>query len=328
MREVVAVAAGTGINGGDWNWQSPTAYMRRKVMRWERTWAAGTYEAGDVVRDDDYTLIANKTTTAKPQTAGTVSVDWDVVDQPTPVNVALTSYIDAPQKFSQENIHGSLVLLSDGDTLSTGVPIAIDKGYGKILIVVNAGTDLSGSITVSGTSIDRETGATTPADTETITVDAVTTDNSTTDANGNPIYDFVGAYLTSKWWGVGTSIETTDLDLTDVDIYGISFEQFNDTDTTVQTLDISCQTNNNNAEGAWHLYSVKASGGKTDLQSFADIVMDMTGLSASTNLWRLRRGDLGEELVGASDGVFLQQFLGPTNQTHFEDVTIKIWGEQ
>lgn len=243
-------------------------------------------------------------------------------------NVCLSTYLDRGEKFSEENIHGGLDQLLTGVSLNAGTSQAVDKGIGKLLFVVNAGTDVDGTIDLTGDQVDRDTGSVTSSGTESITVDALSTDATVPDANGNNIYDLTDCYISSHWYSKAVSIDTTDLNISDLDVYHISFEQFNDTDTTLTTLDISCQTNNLNAEGAWHLYTVIKTAGKVDVTSAADIVMDLTGMTNNVNLWRLRRGNLDVNLTGASDGVFLQQFLGPTNQRYFTDITTKVWGEQ
>jgi hypothetical protein len=93
-----------------------------------------------------------------------------------------------------------------------------------LVVVINAGSDVVGDITVTGTTVDRNTGVETPADTDTITIDAVSTDNSTTDARSNPIHELVDAYITSKWFTGAVVFSTADVNLSDVDIYHCSFE--------------------------------------------------------------------------------------------------------
>jgi hypothetical protein len=48
-------------------------------------------------------------------------------------------------------------------------------------------------------------------------------------------------------------------------------------------------------------------------------------VGTADRFWRLRRGSLGVALVGTTDGVFVDLFLGPVNQTYWEDVTVKVW---
>jgi hypothetical protein len=71
-----------------------------------------------------------------------------------------------------------------------GDDLVFTKGVGKFLIVVNtdAGDDYVGDITVTGDSVDRETGAVTTTDTDTLTINGVSTDTTTTDNDGHQIH--------------------------------------------------------------------------------------------------------------------------------------------
>jgi hypothetical protein len=49
-------------------------------MTWRGAWAAGTYNANDVVRDGSWLMIANKRTTDQPAaTDPPTSADWDIL---------------------------------------------------------------------------------------------------------------------------------------------------------------------------------------------------------------------------------------------------------
>ena len=137
--------------------------------------------------------------------------------------ISLSMYDAEPARASESNIHGGLLSLATAQPLPTN--IVVNKGIDKIMVVVNAGSDISGDIIITGESIDRDTGASTPADTDTLTVDALTTDTSDTDSNGNTRHAFSGAYISSKWFTGTVTLSTANLTLTDVDVYHVSFEQ-------------------------------------------------------------------------------------------------------
>lgn len=242
------------------------------------------------------------------------------------VPVCLTSYIESPTKFTQQDIHGGLDLLSGADTLNNVTNIVVSKMPGKLLFVVNAGSDVVGSMTVTGTSVNRDTGAETGSDTDTITVDATTTDGSDTDAQSNTRWSFTGAYITSKWFTGSVTISTSDLDISDIDVYHVSFEQFNDqTDIQLQTFDINTQTTNANAWLYAYLYTVvPTTGDKCDISRIASLNLD-SGDAIADSYARLRRGALATDIDGTTDGIFVNLFLGPTSQTYFEDLTLKVW---
>jgi hypothetical protein len=252
-----------------------------------------------------------------------------VVRNTAPTNIPLGYYLDRNQRFTTENVHGGLLALSLADTLSSGSSISVDMGSSKIALLVNAGTDLVGTITITGTSVDRDTGTETASDTETISINGTSGDTSTTDAEGNPIYGWDGAYISSNWWVGSVTISTSDVNLSDVDVYQISFEQFNDTDSVVLTLDVTCKTTNANAWGYWYLYSVVVgTDNKFTLAKISEVSIEDADTTVAAQAWRRRRGNIGSVLAGKTDGIFLQQHLGPTNQNYFDDISCKVWIQQ
>lgn len=238
----------------------------------------------------------------------------------------LDSYIDIKERQAVWNIHGGIISISTGNALDAD-PTDIDDtiGLGKIIIVINAGGDVTGEITVTGTTVDRDTGAETGADTDTITVDTLSTDNSGTDAGGNVTYAFVNAYMTTKWFKGAVTLSTTNLTLTDVDIYQCSFEQFNDLpNVTIDTIDTNQFANNAAANIYWHLYSIKPTGDKLVLA--LEKSMELEAADVSANLYyRLRRGNLGISIDGSTQGFFVQCYPEPLASIYWEDINLKIW---
>ena len=244
-----------------------------------------------------------------------------IINLPIPLDI----YLDRNTRFVEQQVHGGLLELVTGQPLnSTPTNIAVTTGIGKLVLVINAGSDVSGTITVTGTTVNRNTGVATPADSVNITVDALTTDTSDTDARGNPRHNLVGAYITSKWFSGAVVISTTNLTLTDVDVYHCSFEQFNDeADITVTTFDINVQATNANAWMYSYLYALEVTGDKCDVTRIASVSKDTAG--TADRFFRLRRGSLGIPLVGTTDGIFVEIFFGPANQTYWDDFTCKVW---
>jgi hypothetical protein len=237
----------------------------------------------------------------------------------------LSSYFDRNSRFLSQQIHGALTPLATAQALSSGSPINVTKGSGKLIIMVNAGIDLVGSITVTGTSVNRNTGAETPADSEVITLDGVSTDSSSTDAESNTIYALANGYTTSKWYRGLVAVSTTDLDLSDVDVYHCSFEQFNDTGTvTLNTLDFNGEPTN---AAAWlyaYLYSVDVTGSRVNVVNRASTEIPSAKTVADVP-YRYRIGNIEHELDAATDGIFLDLIPGPNNQSYWDDVGTKIW---
>jgi len=242
--------------------------------------------------------------------------------------VVLSAYDAEPARASETNLHGGLLSLGTGDGLDSGTPINITKGTGKILIVVNAGGDFDGGLTITGTSVDRETGDTTGSDTDDIVVDALSTDTSDTDGNGNDRHAFSGAYISSKWFTGTVQITTADLTLTDVDTYHVSFEQWNDNPAyTIQTFDMNVLTAHVNAEIDAYLYSLVVTGSKCVIAREASLNVGTDGETAIANqYWRLRRGNIGKVMDGSKDGIWVDVFYS-NSPAYVEDATIKVWAD-
>ena len=242
--------------------------------------------------------------------------------------VVLSSYDAEPARAAESNLHGGLLALGTGDGLDSGTPIDITKGTGKILIVINAGSDFAGGLTITGSTVNRETGVVTGSDTDDIVVDALSTDTSDTDGNGNTRHAFSGAYISSKWFTGAVQITTADLTLTDVDTYHVSFEQFNDNPSyTVQTFDMNVLTAHVNAEIDAYLYSLVVTGSKCEIVREASLNVGTDGEAALANqYWRLRRGNIGKVMDGSKDGIWVDAFYS-NSPSYVEDATIKVWAD-
>jgi len=243
------------------------------------------------------------------------------------VSVPLTYHNETPVRASNNNIHGGFLVVETGQPLdSVPTDLIVSTGTTKLMVCVNAGTDLAGSITVTGSTVDRNTGAVTPADTDTLTIDALTVNGSTVDSNGNDVHIFTGAYLTSKWFTGTVTLSTTDLTLTDVDVFEVAFEQMNDQPIlTVDTIDCTLFSTNASAEFDCYLYTLKVVGDKCDIANLSSLHLGADGETALVDRrWRLRRGNIAESLVGATDGFWMEIHYA-NSPVYIEDVTIKIW---
>lgn len=246
------------------------------------------------------------------------------------VPISLETYDPSPSRGSESDLHGGLQILVMGQPLdSTPTNIVVTKGTGKVLISVNAGTDIAGTITITGTSVDRNTGVTTPADTATITVDTLTTNTSTTDSNGNTKYSGSDIYIGSKWFTGTVTLSTTDLTLTDVDVYHLSYEQFNDSpNLTIETFDQSLYTTNTSAEFDSYLQSIEVTGDKAVVSLLAEVHIGADGETAiADKYWRLRRGNINKALDGTTDGVWITTHYS-NSPAYIEDVSTKVWASK
>ena len=119
------------------------------------TWAAELVDKGFSIQDalrkvrsywDDGQLGSDAATDGQVLVAdGSGGASWETkISQ-----CALSSYDAQPARSAESNIHGGLLALSTADTLSSGSPINVTKGIGKLMFVVQAGTDVDGTLTIT-----------------------------------------------------------------------------------------------------------------------------------------------------------------------------------
>ena len=239
---------------------------------------------------------------------------------------SVSMFLDKNQRSEDVQFCGGIDSLVTADTISSGTPIVLGaKGPGKLFIVANAGTDTEGFITATGTSVNRNTGVETGSDTDVIKISGLTTDSGSTDADGNDIHGFSNASITSKWFTGAVTLSTTDVNLSDVDVWHVSFEQLNDQQfLELQTLDANLLTTNANAEFHAHLYTIKVKDGTCTITNVASLEID-GGDGLANKFWRLRRGNLGLSLDGRSDGFWVDVYMGPIASTYISDLGLKVW---
>ena len=220
-----------------------------------------------------------------------------------------------------------------GVGLDSGSPINTAVGCGKVMFVLNAGTDTTGTITITGDTRDRNTGEITLGDTEVLTIAGLSTDTSDNDANGNIRHAIVGGYLTSKWFQGPIAVTTAaggagGVILSDVDIYLCAFYQFGNgeiAEVIVDGMDITGYTSSTSGWIDAHFYSVEVVAGRAAVTRMASA--DFT--VAQTTALQKHRGKvsgIAKTLVPETDGIFLDVFPGPFNQTYWENISIVLLG--
>lgn len=235
---------------------------------------------------------------------------------------AYTTYIERSVKSLDHELFGGFNLLSSGVTIANGSPTTPTGGLAKIFVVLNTCSDSAGSITVTGTSVDRNTGAETGSDTDTLTISGVTTDTSDTSAGGNTRHAFSNAYITSKWFKGNPTLSTTDINCTDVDIYNVAFDQTNDENTTINTLDVTAQAASTTYLEIY-LYRIVVTGDTAVVTR--DASMELSS-SVSGEFYRLRRGNLALANNGADGaGFWIDMHPGSTAVFGWEDITTFVW---
>ena len=119
--------------------------------------------------------------------------------------------------------------------------------------------------------------------------------------------------------GAGTTIPT------DIDIYQVTFEQFNDARyVDLDTLDMTYFTRSN-PQGSMsaYAYTIVVTGDKVNLSKVGEYIAQAADHNPDV-MYRIRRGNMGLQLDGRKDGVYLTIDMSGTD--NFSDVGIKVWG--
>ena len=114
------IPAGAFIPG---DWEDPLTTR----MNWQNLWTTGSYDANDVVRDGDWTMVANKTTTdrAAPQDVGPVLAAIDETLIPTVVDFAGTVEVRQTFTFTKAGHLKAIKLLIPNWTTNTNATLTI-----------------------------------------------------------------------------------------------------------------------------------------------------------------------------------------------------------
>ena len=229
-------------------------------------------------------------------------------------------------KTTLDSVHGALLINASetGIILNSTTPITGDGGISKVMGIVLAGTVLTGSYTITGTSVDRNTGVETVGDSEIVAVNGLSINTSTVDANGNTVYNYSNAYISSKWWKGSLTFSTTDLDLTEIRFAQLAYEQFNDSpNITVNSFDAHYIISNANAIMDAYLYSVVVTGNTVTVANIASLKHLAGEFPLSS--YRKRIGNLDIPIDGTTSGVFVDLWLKPSTLQYFSSFTLKIW---
>jgi len=247
------------------------------------------------------------------------------------VPIVITMFDGVPSRGAESNWNGGLLKLDDAAAVNGGAPFVMTtKGSGKILIVINAGGDMVGDITATGTSVDRDDQSQTGGATSVLTLTGVTTDSSVADdGNSNVVHLFTKAYITDKWFTGVVTITTADTAITDMDVYHVSFDQFNDSSNIVlNTFDGNIFTTHVNAEFDAYLYTLHVTGDECNVHNESKLNIGTgtyaTQASLANKYFRIREGNLAESLDGSTDGFWVDVHYS-NSPVYVEDVTLKVW---
>lgn len=237
--------------------------------------------------------------------------------------LTLTNYVDEATRGKEIAQFGGMEVILSGGSFSTGTPETATNGCGKLVFVINAGSDLVGDMTITGDTVDRNTGVITLGDTEVVTLDGATTDGSDTDAQGNIRHELSSAYITDKWFQGAVSISTTEVDVSDFDLYNVAFHQFGDTPLSIELnmFDITGLPTNTAAWLFAYIYTLEQMNGTCEIARCGSIEILAADIDAADVHYRRKIGEIGKTLNPATDGIWVDIYAGPFNQTYWEDIS-------
>jgi hypothetical protein len=239
------------------------------------------------------------------------------------IHFSLPFYESKPDRGSELQMLGGMESVISGGSVSSGSPDVGTSGCSKLLFVINAGSDTAGSITITGDSVDRNTGAVTASDTEVVTIDGLTTDASDTDAVGNPRYSITSAPITTKWFQGSVTISTTDVNLSDFDCYGVAFHQFGDDPASVVVAGIDITALSTSTDG-WlyaYMYSLEVTDGMATITRIASAELPSSVVTAARH-HRRKIDNAAKALNPSTDGIWINIYPGPFNQRYWQDMTV------
>ena len=240
--------------------------------------------------------------------------------------IALSAYDAEPARASVTNLHGGIQSIATGGVLNSGTPLVVNNGLGKLFLMPLTLIDGVGTVTITGTKVDRTTGVETPGFVETVAVNWTTPaiDFSTTDANGNPIYHLHDGFMTAEWYKGTVTITTADVSFTGIDSYSIGFEQLNDSPLNeLDTFDINFFVASTSARFDGYLYSVIVdANGRATVHMEIDLHLGTPPFA--NRYYRLRNSSVDIVLNGATDGIFCQLHYA-SSPSWIEDATVKLW---
>jgi hypothetical protein len=235
--------------------------------------------------------------------------------------------IEENTRFLDEKFAGHLVLRTTAPgtgAFSSGSPVTFTAGTSRILFVIKTANDAVGTMTVSGDTRDRtDTSVLNAADSEDISVTGLSTDNSaviSVESQPHTKHEFVKCYMTDKWFDGSISVSTTDLDILTMDVYQISYRQFNDSpSSTLKGFDVMTEVLNANAWFYAYLYAIVNQTGKE--YNLSALISHVINTPSVVDASYRRRKAINQTLNTTTDGVWVELHFGPDTFSYFINFT-------
>lgn len=241
-----------------------------------------------------------------------------------PVKKIYSTFIEQNQKNLDEKMFGFFNAVASGQALASGTPVNTNVGVAHVVLIVNAGTDVIGDITITGDTVTHaDSKDITAGDTEIISINGLTTDTSDTDADGNRRLAYTNLYKTGKIFRGDITISTTDVDLSDLDVVQI-FTTHSVAGITVNAFEIIARPTNGAAWMYSYLYGLTEDTAlKTmDLERIASVEIPAALTEANVGILGIQEGI--DFTAPGTHAFFAETFFGPDAQSYWDDISIRI----
>lgn len=228
-------------------------------------------------------------------------------------SIVYSMFLDQIDRQATLTLWGGVRLEEDDSALDPTTNISFITGSSKLLIAVNSGVDLDGSIQIIGQYRDRDTDALTNY-TQQIDLDGL----STTVVNGR---EYTNAYLTDQWFTNDVIIATTNTTI-NVDVAQVSFDQAGDVDTFFfDAIDVSFIKSNKAGGLQIDFYSLVNGNDRVNITNEVNKTFPEDEGTANVG-YRFKRSDLGIELNGSHSGWFGMATCLPVTQAYCENFRV------
>ena len=165
-------------------------------------------------------------------------------------------------------------------------PLVLDNGTSRLGIDIKTGTDLEGQLELTGTSRHSNTGEE-KSDTETIEV------------NG------AGLYVTQKYWKEGVSIDSSDLSISALDVYQLSWYDNDRIRFAIRKFRLKITSNTSGLDLTTTVKKVQKIGNTYVMSDVLSGELDISTTITSTQYWDLSLEIRALDLTGINEGIIV-----------------------
>ena len=222
----------------------------------------------------------------------------------------------------KRQIVGSFNELTTSYAISKNNPLTFNHGLSRLFISIES-LNKKGTLFISGTKVDRNTGNKYPHTTEALIIDNSTSRYRALEKSTNAWQEFTGAYISLEQFEGDVEISTANVEAT-ISVWSVLFEQFNNLpEVFLSSISCSMKPTTNKAKIFinTYLFDVNTASNKVDVHCVSKLDLKNP---IPNRLYSLRHGTLNKRFSGTTDGLIVEVFTGPSQLKCLTDLTIKI----